>query len=56
MYSLDTLLSQSVVPCLVLTTDSRPAYRFLRRQVRWSGIRISLRIFQIVMIHTKALA
>ena len=31
MYSLDTLLSQSVVPCLVLTTDSRPAYRFLRR-------------------------
>ena len=29
-----------------------PAYRFLRRQVRWSGIPISLRIFQFVVIHT----
>ena len=28
------------------------AYRFLRRQVRWSGIPISLRIFQFVVIHT----
>ena len=37
--------SQSVVPCPVLTVASRPAYRFLRRQVRWSGIPISLRIF-----------
>ena len=27
---------QSVVPCLVLTVVSWPAYRFLRRQVRWS--------------------
>ena len=26
--------------------------RFLRRQVRWPGIPISLRIFQFVMIHT----
>ena len=26
--------------------------RFLRRQVRWSGIPISLRIFQFVMTHT----
>ena len=32
---------QSVVPCLVLTVASWPAYRFLRRQVRWSGIPIS---------------
>ena len=31
---------------------SWPAYRFLRRQVRWSGIPISLRIFQFVVIHT----
>ena len=36
--------SQSVVPCPVLTVDSWPAYRFLRRQVRWSGIPISWRI------------
>ena len=34
--------NQSVVPCPVLTVAS---YRFLRRQVRWSGIPISLRIF-----------
>ena len=29
---------QSVVPCLVLTAASWPAYRFCRRQVRWSVI------------------
>ena len=29
-----------------------PAYRFLRRQIRWSGIPISLRIFQFVLTHT----
>ena len=39
------ILNLSVVPCLVLTVASWPAYRFLRRQVRWSGIPISLRIF-----------
>ena len=37
--------NQSVVPCLVLTVASWLAYRFLMRQVRWSGIPISLRIF-----------
>ena len=37
------ILAQSVVPCLVLIA-SWPAYRFLRRQVRWSGIPISLRV------------
>ena len=31
---------------------SWPAYRFLRRQVRWSGIPISLKIFQFVVTHT----
>ena len=54
IYSLDELLSQfgtSVVPCPVLTVASWPAYRFLRRQVRRSGIPISLRIFQFVVIH-----
>ena len=29
-----------------------PAYRFLRRQIRWSDIPISLRFFQFVVIHT----
>ena len=37
--------NQSVVPCPVLTTASWPAYRFLKRQVRWSGSFISWRIF-----------
>ena len=39
------------VPCLVLTVASWPAYRFLMKQVRWSGIPISLRIFQFLVIH-----
>ena len=33
------------VPCPVLTVASWPAYRFLRKQMRWSGIPTSLRIF-----------
>ena len=37
--------NQSVVPCPVLTVAPWPAYRFLQRQVRWSGIPISFRIF-----------
>ena len=44
--------NQSLVPCKVLTVASWPAYRFLKRQVRWSGIPISLRTFQFVVIHT----
>ena len=39
--------NQSVVPCSVLTVASWPAYRFLKRQVRWSGISISFRIFTV---------
>ena len=46
------ICNQSVVPCLVLSVASWPAYRFLRRQVRWSDIPISLRIFQFIVIHT----
>ena len=34
--------NQSVVPCPVLTVASWPAYRFLKRQVRWSCIPIDL--------------
>ena len=37
--------NQYIVPCPVLTVASWSAYRFLRRQGRWSGIPISLRIF-----------
>ena len=53
-HTLLPILNQSVFPCLVLTIASWPAYRFLRRQVRRSGNPISLRIFQFVVIHTKA--
>ena len=44
--------NQSVFPCPVLTVASWPAYRFLKRQVRWSCIPISFRIFQFIVIHT----
>ena len=37
--------NQSVVSYPVPTVHSWPAYRFLRRQVRWAGIPISFRIF-----------
>ena len=36
--------NQSVGPYLVLTIASWTAYRFIRRQVMWTGIPISLRI------------
>jgi len=39
------ICNQAVVPCLLLTIASWPAYRFLRRKVRWPGIPISFRIF-----------
>ena len=44
--------NQFVGPCPVLTVASWPIYRFLRRQVRWSGIPNSLRIVQFIVIHT----
>ena len=45
--------NQSAVPCLVLAIVSWPAYRFLRRQVRWSGIPTFSRIFsQFFVIHS----
>ena len=37
-HTLFPIWNQSVVPCLVLTVASWPAYRFCRRQVRWFGI------------------
>ena len=46
--------NQSVVPCPVLTVASWPAYRFLKRQVRWSGIPISFRIFHNFLWSTQS--
>ena len=48
--------NQSIVPCLVLTVASWPAHRFLRRQVKWSGIPISLRIFHNLLWSTQSKA
>ena len=46
--------NQPIVSCLVLTAASWLAYRFLRRQVWWSGIPIFLKNFpQFVVIHNK---
>ena len=41
--------------CLFLTVASWPAYRFLRRQVMWSGIPISWRIFHSLLWFTQRL-
>ena len=48
---------QSVVSCPVLTIDSWTACKFLRRQVRWSGIVISWRILHSLLwsMQSKAL-
>ena len=45
------ILNQSVVPCKFLTVASWPIHKFLRRQVRWSGIPISLRNLNFVVMH-----
>ena len=55
IYSLDILLSDLELvcfPCPVLSIASGPEYRFPKRHVRWSGIPISFRVFQFVVIHT----
>ena len=49
-----SIWNQSVVPCSILTVASWPAYRFLRRQVRWSGIPISLRILHSLLSSTQS--
>ena len=51
-----SIWNQSVVPCPVLTVVSWSGYRFLRRQVRWSGIHISLRIFHYLLWSTQRLS
>ena len=46
--------NQSIVPCSVLNVASWPAYKFLRRQARWSGISISLKIFHNLLWFTQS--
>ena len=48
--------NQSVVPCPFLIVASWPADRFLKRQVRWSGIPISFRIFHSLLWSTQSKA
>ena len=48
--------NQSIVICPFLIVASWPAYRFLRRQVRWSGIPISFRIFHNLLWSTQSKA
>ena len=45
---------QSIVPCPVLTVASCLAYKFLKRQVRWSGIPISCGIFHSLLWSTQS--
>ena len=47
-------LNKSIVPYRVLTVASWPAYSFLRRQVRWSGIPISIRTFHSLLWSTQS--
>ena len=42
----------SIIPCLVLNVVTWSAYRFVKMQVRWSGIPISFKIFQFIVIQT----
>ena len=51
-----SIWNQSVVPCLILTVASWPAYRFLRRKVTWSSIHIFLRIFHSLFWSTQSKA
>ena len=44
--------NQSNSPCSVLTVAFWPAYRFFKRQVRWSCISISFRIFHNLLWFT----
>ena len=47
-----SILNQSVVPHRVLIVASWPAFKFLRRQVKWSGIPISLRVLHSLLWST----
>ena len=60
IYILDVLLSQSgtslLFPSPVLTAPSYPTYRFLRRQVRLSGMPSFLRTFHSLLWSTQSKA
>ena len=47
--------TQCIVPLLPLTIASCPAYRFLRKQLSWSDILISLRISHSLLLSTQRL-
>ena len=57
-YTPFSIFNQSAVPYKVLIVASWPAYRFLRRQERWSLITVSLRVFHSLLwfMQSKALA
>ena len=48
------ILNQSIVPCLVPAVASWPANRFLKKQVGWFGIPVSLRILHSLLWSTQA--
>ena len=48
--------NQSIVPCPVLTVASWHAYTFLKRQVSWSGIPMSFKIFHCWLWSTQSKA
>ena len=59
IYSLDVLLSQFwTSPVFHVRTNCCPwpSYKFLTRQVRWSGIPISLRVFDSLLWSTQSKA
>ena len=43
-----SILNQTIVPCLVLTVASWPAYRVHRKQVMWSGMSMFFKEFSTV--------
>ena len=43
--------NQSIVPCRILTVVSWPAYRFLKRQVRWCCSHLFKNFPQFVVVH-----
>ena len=45
------VLHQSIVLCPVLTVSSWPSYRFIKRQVKWSGMPISKNFPVLIVIH-----
>ena len=47
-----SIWNQSFVPCPVLTVASWPAYRFLKRQVRWSDSHLFQNFPHFIVIHT----